>query len=562
MDRKEVKDSISKSENNNLNEQDDYILGDSAQQKFVDPDYVTKGAENAYSATASTPNATQSAINDSPSTTDSIGFAPFVTALSRLISHPETKTPLTVGLYGPWGSGKSSFMEQVKIDIKKNSDLIQQVDFNAWKHDANHNLWLVLLQALFVKLEEPLGFFEKYLFRLRGLIRNANKVKAATNIILLTGILFYLVGELGPAIIEAAENQKDAEPVLTVLIGSSPGWISSLLILGFLSPSVFSLIVKMLKPIGVNLSGLISGRNFRESIETIEGFRGCFSSLIQLYLGESGRLVIYIDDLDRCSPDNAVEVIETINILLGIEQTIFVLGIDRDKLTLSVEAKYKDLIELDYKQQQWGDHEKSLINDGRRFGEHFMEKMIQLPISVPHPGIEEIRAFAKDLVDENKIKPDERRDKKDKGETNNVSTNEEVELVDPVKDGLISVIEHLDRNPRSIKRFYNAYRFVHFLFVLNSEKFPGLNELALPYWYFIYHQFGSEIAAGYRDKILNQPDENEIPLNQFFKDIEEQCPEMKTFLTKVDAFNSDWAVIYNSGRPVSSYYKLTRAIFY
>lgn len=561
MDRKDAEDFISESENANLNEQDDSTLGDYAQQKFVDPDYARKGAENAYSATISTPNATQYAINDSPSTTDSIGFAPFVTALSRLISHPETKTPLTVGLYGPWGSGKSSFMEQVKIDIKKNSDSIQQVDFNAWKHDASHNLWLVLLQTLFVKLEEPLGFFEKYLYRLRGLIRNANKVKAISSIVLITVILFYFVGELGPEIIKAAKNQENTEPVLTVLINSSPGWISSLLILGFLSPSVFGLMVKMLKPIGVNLSGLISGRNFRESIETIEGFRGCFSSLIKLYLGENGRLVIYIDDLDRCSPDNAVEVIETINILLGIEQTIFVLGIDRDKLTLSVEAKYKDLIELDYKQQQWSGHKKSLINDGRRFGEHFMEKMIQLPISVPHPGIEEIRVFARGLVDEN-IKPDKRDDKNDKDEINNVSTNEKIELVDPVKDGLINVIEHLGRNPRSIKRFYNAYRFVHFLYILNAEKFSGLNELALPYWYFIYHQFGSEITAAYRDKVLNRPDEDKIPLSQFFKDVEEQCPEMKIFLTKVDAFHSDWAIVYNSGRPVSSYYKLTRAIFY
>ncbi len=559
---RDAEDFISESENENLGEQGDPILGDSSQQKFVDPDYVTKNVKTAHSSSVSKPNATQSAINDSPSTTDSIGFAPIVTALSRLISHPETKTPLTVGLYGPWGSGKSSFMEQVKIDIKKNSDLIQQVDFNAWKHDASHNLWLVLLQALFVQLEQPLGFFEKYLFRLRALIRNADKVKVITTIVLITGILFYFVGELGPAIIEAAKNQQNTEPVLAVLINNSPGWISSLLILGFLSPSVFGLIVRMLKPIGVNLSGLISGRNFKESIDTIEGFRGSFSSLIKLYLGEKGRLVIYIDDLDRCSPNNAVEVIETINILLGIEQTIFVLGIDRDKLTLSVEAKYKDLIELDYKQQQWGGYYKSLINDGLRFGEHFMEKMIQLPISVPHPGIEEIRMFARNLVDDNKIKLDQKTDLKVKSETNNVSISEEVELVEPVKDGLISIIEHLGRNPRSIKRFYNAYRFVHFLYVLNAEKFPGLNELALPYWYFIYHQFGGEITKGYREKVLNQPDENDMSLNQFFKDIEQQCPEMKSFLTKVDASNSDWAVIYNSGRPVSSYYNLTRAIFY
>lgn len=534
-----------------------------ARQNYADteiPERVVKKASNAYSATTSTPNATVSAINDSPSSADSIGFTPFVTALSRLISHPETKTPLTIGLYGPWGSGKSSFIEQVKGDINKNKKPIHQIDFNAWKHDASENLWLVFLQSLFVQLETPLGFFEKYKMRFLSLWQATNKLNLLINGLLFIGVIVYFAVFLAPSINEAFLNKSEAEPVLKALIKSSPGWLSSIIILGFLSPSVFNSVTKLFMPIGVNLSRLISGRNFKESVESLEGFRDCFSSLIKLYLGNKLRLVVYIDDLDRCSPDNAVAVIETINILLGIEKTIFIMGIDRDKLTLSVEAKYKDLLELDYNQQQWNKNNKSLINNKRRYGELFMEKMIQLPISVPHPGAEDIRKFAHYLIEDSDKDNIARADRK-VIDINELS-DENIEFIKPVKQSLINIIELLERNPRSIKRFYNTYRFVHFLYILNSEEFAGLNELALPYWYFIYHQYGDAIVHAYRDLVWNKPDEKNISLSQFFADIENKIPELKDFFIKVDANNSDWAVIYNSGRPVRSYYRLTRAIFY
>ena len=544
---------------NNLNS----AFQQTAQQKYSNtgiPDNVVKNASNTYSATSSTPNATVSAINDSPSSTDSIGFTPFVTALSRLISHPETKTPLTIGLYGPWGSGKSSFIEQVQGDINKNKKPIRQIDFNAWKHDASENLWVVFLQSLFVQLETPLGFFEKYKMRFLSLLQATNKLNLAINSLLFIGVIVYFGAFLAPNINEAFLNKNEAEPVLKALIKSSPGWLSSIIILGFLSPSVFNSVTKLFMPIGVNLSRLISGRNFKESVESIEGFRECFSSLIKLYLGKELRLVVYIDDLDRCSPDNAVAVIETINILLGIEKTIFILGIDRDKLTLSVEAKYKDLLELDYNQQQWNKNNKSLINNKHRYGELFMEKMIQLPISVPHPGAEDIRKFAHNLI-ENSDKSEIIHTDKKAVEIKQL-TDENVEFIEPVKQSLINIIELLERNPRGIKRFYNTYRFVHFLYILNSDEFAGLNELALPYWYFIYYQYGDKIAHAYRDLVWNRPDEKDRSLKQFFADVENIIPELKDFFIKVDAKNSDWAVIYNSGRPVRSYYRLTRAIFY
>ena len=61
-------------------------------------------------------------ISDRPTTKDSLGFEPYVIAIAEFLTHPETKPPLTLSIEGEWGSGKSSFMQQLEKEIKRKSE--------------------------------------------------------------------------------------------------------------------------------------------------------------------------------------------------------------------------------------------------------------------------------------------------------------------------------------------------------------------------------------------------------------------------------------------------------
>ena len=77
-----------------------------------------------------------------------------------MILHKETATPLTVGIYGPWGTGKTSFMRQVRGEVtrllakeKISNGNIMQVEFDAWKHQVNEKLWAALLRTITKQIE-------------------------------------------------------------------------------------------------------------------------------------------------------------------------------------------------------------------------------------------------------------------------------------------------------------------------------------------------------------------------------------------------------------------------
>ena len=47
------------------------------------------------------------------------------------------------------------------------------------------------------------------------------------------------------------------------------------------------------------------------------------------YVGKDGRLVVFIDDLDRCIPEKAIDILETIKLFLNVPQTVFLIGTDK-----------------------------------------------------------------------------------------------------------------------------------------------------------------------------------------------------------------------------------------
>jgi hypothetical protein len=82
-------------------------------------------------------------VGDAASRIDALGFEPYVKALAAFLTSSKTKPPLTVSIEGEWGSGKSSFMLQLRERIRNETDAPRSyfVEFNAWQYEKEEALW-------------------------------------------------------------------------------------------------------------------------------------------------------------------------------------------------------------------------------------------------------------------------------------------------------------------------------------------------------------------------------------------------------------------------------------
>jgi len=108
--------------------------------------------------------------NDNPEGPDLLGIEPTVDALAALICAKLVQPPLSVGLFGMWGSGKSFFMRKLQarvdeiVEDAKESGRVQralwtwrnvsQVRFNAWDYSSG-DIWAGLLEKLIQELAAP-----------------------------------------------------------------------------------------------------------------------------------------------------------------------------------------------------------------------------------------------------------------------------------------------------------------------------------------------------------------------------------------------------------------------
>jgi hypothetical protein len=136
---------------------------------------IPRYSETVYAQTA--------AVGDQATSHDSLGFKLYVEALARFLRAPATRAPFTLSIEGPWGCGKSSFMLQLKNEIKAKSPGAVAIDFNAWKSDKQEELWaaFALTVTRSLRRSTPLlrrgfGDVKLYVSRLKGLTEAAGLV--------------------------------------------------------------------------------------------------------------------------------------------------------------------------------------------------------------------------------------------------------------------------------------------------------------------------------------------------------------------------------------------------
>ncbi|WP_018686282.1 ribosomal protein L7/L12 [Actinokineospora enzanensis] len=282
--------------------------------------------------------------NDEPASVDALDRDKIARALGNSIMVCET--PLVVGLYGSWGTGKTSLMRLVGRHLETAQGGPITVWFDAWRHQFDENPAVALLHTMVDKL----GLGEE------GRRLLAAIAGALTNAALRAMTVFNATTDF-----KAFEKQYEEER--------------------------FQIREKQVR--------------LREHFERLLG-RATDDGAV--------RLVFFIDDLDRCLPENILKTLEALKLFLNMPGCVYVLGVDREALENSINTRYKD----------------------RDISERYLDKIVQVPFSLPPVSTDSTTSFVCSLLPES------------------------------LHDIAADIVAGLGTNPRRIKRFVNS-------FILNDE---------------------------------------------------------------------------------------------
>lgn len=258
--------------------------------------------------------------SDKPAPIDQLGFDPYVKGVEHLVRQTNPgDLPLAIGIYGAWGSGKTSFMLQLKSHLESDTDgpPLPIIWFDAWKYDRIQDVRSALICKILFDLESDATAGTKE--KLRKVAR-----------------------DLGRLVLVAMQQSN-------VHLGFPGGG-------------------------GITLPSIEDAKkhtdDWKEYQTIVDQFASEFREAVEAFLAQgqekqAEKLVVFIDDLDRCLPENVIIVLEALKLFLVDSQCVFVIGVDRTVVERAIQAHYKA--------------------DPGTVGKEYLDKIIQYPFNLPPP---------------------------------------------------------------------------------------------------------------------------------------------------------------------------------
>lgn len=251
--------------------------------------------------------------DDNPSEVDLLGFDAVVAPILRALDAPDLD-PLTVGIHGPWGGGKSTILGLIEGELDGIEDYVV-VRTDPWEYDDHSDVRGTLIAEVLAALEERFGADASLRQKTRALLRRVSwsRVSAA----------------LAKGVIAMRWDPKE--------------------------------LVEAFSP------------ETKQTPESMSGFRAAFGQLLD-ELPRIRRVVVLVDDLDRCLPQAVMATLEAIKLFLSVGKMVFVIAADQDMVRDAIAA--------------------SLDSSNRdRFAGRYLEKIVQLPVSLPRLAPHEAEAY-------------------------------------------------------------------------------------------------------------------------------------------------------------------------
>jgi len=248
--------------------------------------------------------------DDNPTEDDMLGFGPVVESVVAAVSSSDLD-PVTVALQSSWGGGKSSALKLIEKRLRLNEEYVVVV-CDPWEYD---DLPKAEVRALLI-----------------GLVLQALAAKP---------------GFIG-------DTKKLLKRIAWVKVGAT--------------------ITNMVLARTVDAGKLVDAFTPNpEEPTSMAGFRTEFEKLMRDSIGIK-KVVVLVDDLDRCSPDSVVAILEAIKVFLSVPKMAFVLAAEEALIRFAIERS---------------------TNSGARttYSDRYLEKIVQLPVRLPTLSREDAETF-------------------------------------------------------------------------------------------------------------------------------------------------------------------------
>lgn len=288
--------------------------------------------------------------SDKESKIDFLNFNEIAESIKDLITEKELM-PISIGVFGDWGAGKSTILELTAKALEKEEQEYIQIHFDAWTFQGYDDAKAALLETIAAQLVEAAAEDEKLLEKALDFAKRIDKVRfmglMAEGVAAISGMPSFgaiqnFFGWAGDAFDE--DDDLDFEAVQKD--------------------------AKAIGQVAKKAKGLVKAKKKFSPPKEIREFRKSYISLLKAF---DKPVIVYVDNLDRCLPENTISTLEAIRLFLFMPNTAFVVAADPDMIRLAIPHFHKGA--------------------SVRHQTDYLDKLIQIPVHVPKPGFAEVRAY-------------------------------------------------------------------------------------------------------------------------------------------------------------------------
>ena len=298
-----------------------------------------------------------------------------VESLVTFIDNEDTRPPATLGIYGPWGSGKSSVMLALRHELLEKRRYIS-IWFNPWRFHRESDVAAALLQSVVMEVREQLGW-GRLVVALRALGERRTLLTLSW-MLPLAGVSCYFGGDAALRLMEAlmSSDWSSAKVDMEAIGGTVLGG-------GTLGAAALRAGTKLVQVFGVSPSDLAKTQSPEKRVDFFRRFSDELQRVTDA-LPRKQEVVVFVDDLDRCPPEQVVAVLEALNMLAESQRVYLILGFDPLMVARGIELQRKEMLELMEKRGE-------KTSD---FGARFLEKIVTLAVHVPVVTAEDVHQIA------------------------------------------------------------------------------------------------------------------------------------------------------------------------